>query len=737
MNTKSIKLISGFYLKYVIYFSSIVLAVIIVMGAYLYRYYYSTIYKDFISANSQYLTAVINNHEKGMELIKNMSVQLGMSDTVTPFRLTEDPVKSIQFRNQLKTYQVMSQFYQKFFMMFYEDEYVYNDTTTVNMEQFLSTGFLLEGESQHMLYSLLKQPGRIGVFKEQIISGSLMYNEKAVMYLLPIQPGNKGTLLFIVSGSFYDTLLQCPQEEKRASYILKDGRVIVSRGGEFFEEPSLEKILAAKESSINNFEVEGNNSRYLVTVREGSYGFQYVTLQSTDIFKKKVFSAQWGLLLLVLIILIPSIVLIVILSRSMQKPVDVIGSLLFRDGTAKDFEVIQKGIKDLVGNNQELAEIVQESQSVRRIELIRSLVRGDYKNHEDFIKQGKKVGLSLERKFYAIVLTGSSQQIDENPILESLLKLFNSDESVTGFGCELMTHNQTLFTFFSDTEEEVLNFASSFFTFGKNLSESFVMAISDIHEDFSQVSSAYLEANTAFDNRFIMGESNILSFKDLVNSNNESTFPRMYIDALKNALRQGDEEGMNSVIDEIFRHLRSSGQSLFTFRVLYNDIISVLINEWSPCNLEIHKLYDIFTLSHCLSIKDLDNMLRSLCTTLLSNKGKKNYDLKNKMEEAAAYMRDNYSNSNLNMNALADHLSISAVALSVNFKDIMGMSPSDYLTLLRIERAKELLCETDLAVKEICGAVGYSDQRGFMRRFKQYTAKSPTQFRQEYGKESS
>lgn len=65
------------------------------------------------------------------------------------------------------------------------------------------------------------------------------------------------------------------------------------------------------------------------------------------------------------------------------------------------------------------------------------------------------------------------------------------------------------------------------------------------------------------------------------------------------------------------------------------------------------------------------------------------------------------------------------------------MSPSDYLTLLRIERAKELLRETDLSVKEISGAVGYFDVPGFVRRFKKYIGTTPAQYRKNYDSQES
>lgn len=84
-------------------------------------------------------------------------------------------------------------------------------------------------------------------------------------------------------------------------------------------------------------------------------------------------------------------------------------------------------------------------------------------------------------------------------------------------------------------------------------------------------------------------------------------------------------------------------------------------------------------------------------------------------------MEQNYLDPNLTMNVLAQHLQISTVMLSVEFKNTMEISPSNYLANLRIKKAKELLRETDMLVKEISLAVGYEDDHVFNRWFKKYT----------------
>ena len=70
---------------------------------------------------------------------------------------------------------------------------------------------------------------------------------------------------------------------------------------------------------------------------------------------------------------------------------------------------------------------------------------------------------------------------------------------------------------------------------------------------------------------------------------------------------------------------------------------------------------------------------------------------------------------------------------SALFKKETGEGFAKYLTRVRMERAKELLQETNLPVAEICSQVGYSDLKHFNQTFKKVTSLSPGQYRKLYG----
>ncbi|MBO6857258.1 helix-turn-helix domain-containing protein [Roseibium sp.] len=70
------------------------------------------------------------------------------------------------------------------------------------------------------------------------------------------------------------------------------------------------------------------------------------------------------------------------------------------------------------------------------------------------------------------------------------------------------------------------------------------------------------------------------------------------------------------------------------------------------------------------------------------------------------------------------------------FKLATGLAPKQYLQELRIERARDLLIETDRPVSDICFAVGYNDPPSFVRLFSRLSGLTPGAFREQYRRQS-
>lgn len=85
---------------------------------------------------------------------------------------------------------------------------------------------------------------------------------------------------------------------------------------------------------------------------------------------------------------------------------------------------------------------------------------------------------------------------------------------------------------------------------------------------------------------------------------------------------------------------------------------------------------------------------------------------------------------------LAKRFSISESYLSRSFKDMIGMGITEYINILRIRRAQELLEDSRLSVAEIARAVGFESASYFGRVFQKHLAIPPRQYRKDISKRS-
>lgn len=97
--------------------------------------------------------------------------------------------------------------------------------------------------------------------------------------------------------------------------------------------------------------------------------------------------------------------------------------------------------------------------------------------------------------------------------------------------------------------------------------------------------------------------------------------------------------------------------------------------------------------------------------------------------QAKEYMEQHFANPDLSLNEVASRVNLSANHFSVIFSQETCQTFKEYLTEIRIRRARELLRTTSLRSAEIAYQVGYNDPHYFSSVFKKNTGLSPIEFR--------
>lgn len=112
----------------------------------------------------------------------------------------------------------------------------------------------------------------------------------------------------------------------------------------------------------------------------------------------------------------------------------------------------------------------------------------------------------------------------------------------------------------------------------------------------------------------------------------------------------------------------------------------------------------------------------------------KNDRLKQAVQLIITYIENNYAQE-ITIEQLATTHFVSPTYLSKIFKEVTGVSPINYLILIRLQQAYQLLVTEEYPIKEVARAVGYEDAYHFSKSFKKQYGIAPSAVRQKHSQE--
>ncbi len=155
----------------------------------------------------------------------------------------------------------------------------------------------------------------------------------------------------------------------------------------------------------------------------------------------------------------------------------------------------------------------------------------------------------------------------------------------------------------------------------------------------------------------------------------------------------------------------------------YRRLFDQIIRELQLCRTQYKELLEIL-LRHIF-----------LVMSRYSNEGRRaGNEVLNEIERAARYFNEHY-NTPISIEEYAESLHMSTCWFIRRFKQIVKMTPMQYVVSLRITNAKVLLESKDLNITEVALAVGYDNPLYFSRVFTKYTGISPSEYKKRFNEE--
>ncbi|CAH1199073.1 helix-turn-helix domain-containing protein [Paenibacillus sp. JJ-223] len=270
----------------------------------------------------------------------------------------------------------------------------------------------------------------------------------------------------------------------------------------------------------------------------------------------------------------------------------------------------------------------------------------------------------------------------------------------------------------------------------RNLNLSIAIGIGSVQERAEGIGQSFEEARMALSYKVIKGGSAVIPFTEIVNSGESSQpVPEHFINKLESALDNMEEAECTGVIREIFRWMEAgANMGLQDLQLKCLHILVASTRKMSFQQLQQNEslgrhILSLEGISRFRTLAELETWMiqtfRGIIGFKLEHHVPKKKDMITEMQE---YIAEHY-NQPLGLAELAARFYMNPYYLSQFFKQKTGETYLNFLTRIRIDKARELLENTDLKIYEICHKVGYSDAQHFARMFEKLTGCKPREYR--------
>lgn len=262
---------------------------------------------------------------------------------------------------------------------------------------------------------------------------------------------------------------------------------------------------------------------------------------------------------------------------------------------------------------------------------------------------------------------------------------------------------------------------------------SISLSYGNVNKGLEGLKQSYLEARTAWEKLYEKNWTNVLYPENPTSK--PITLMNFDASALISEVQTGTKSGIDAALQVFEETLLNEGITSYMMLIMIiSDIYFQIIKLPDDITADPDEILgDTAQYYHKIisqkDIKGIIHYLKHACYKVNDfytqmNKGKFTGVLK----RVADYINSNYTKENLMIKEVAQHAYVSSSYLSIILKKELGITFIEYLTKIRMEKAKKLLDETQMKQYEIAEACGYSNPTYFSTIFKRYYGVSPSSY---------
>ena len=577
---------------------------------------------------------------------------------------------------------------------------------------------------------------QIHIFKDLTID-SFKYDE-AVCFLMPLTPTiyNYAVVMVFVGT---EQLAQIGghlsmADEREIVFFDDDGMLVYDTLHRSARD--IQAIMDAQSEGTGYVILSDGKYLYSSTKSE-FFGWRYVSLLSYETTMADMKVLNRNSVMLVIAALLVSVALIWTTMQRTYRPIRVLSGLSNsvlntlplseQDVRRDEMETVSDALAGLQQYSQQLSTRLNDARPMMRDYLIGSVLQNSVHDAVDAEKDFIRFGIYLTAPYRAACLRYGSD--DER-------------EQAHGMLNELMDEDVQLCAIYGQYPKELILLISGCAD-AKRLYELLggcqpyrQLALGEAVDELADVSISYHQALEVMEElrlRDSAGQHMEYAVKDRkANPSGASArYPLELMSLLETALLHVDTEAVQEAVQRVNALMDGETLPPRYVRNIYMNTVSMIGAALSQQHVaeafDLGKLCSADTLSQ-MTCQEMILSLQSITAKYIECCSKQN-GLSRPIQKAVDYISRHLSDVSLSLLSVADYLKLSPSNLSRSFKSEMGKGFKEYVDLMRLEEAKQLLRETQMSIECVAGKVGYENASSFSRRFRAMRGISPSEYR--------
>lgn len=267
------------------------------------------------------------------------------------------------------------------------------------------------------------------------------------------------------------------------------------------------------------------------------------------------------------------------------------------------------------------------------------------------------------------------------------------------------------------------------------------ISISRVHDTIGRM--LYAETKIAENYKFVKGVNRIYYYNENLTKSSGYSIPEHQLELLRNCIERRNVEGITKVVHNLIlasEQEESIGDYIFCVYIgIINMVMNINPEALHFLNYQKKVFMNADELGRFEDSREIERYILDILITVCEYKGAEEttatIDCKAIIMQVKAYIDRNFIND-ISVGNIAKRFNINPTYFSTIFKQQMGISFTEYLRNVRIEKACELLENSDMSTELIASSIGFNDVFYFYRVFKKVRGKTPTEYRKDFQKKS-